>query len=168
MDSEVWADIDGFDDYAVSNHGRVMNKNTELIKTPTPNQQGIPSVLLMRDRIQHRRSVALLVAHHFVPPKQPHFDTPINIDGDRFNNHWQNIDWRPRWFAHQYHAQFKKPLPYGFKARVFCVQDGMQFENAYDAAAHYGALVKEIVLSTHTQQPVFPTWHVFGVLSNEQ
>jgi hypothetical protein len=164
--AELWMDIEEFPDYAVSNFGRVINRNTDHIKIQSPNQQGIPSVLLMRDRQQHRRSVALLVAQHFVPPKQPHFDTPINIDGDRFNNHWENIDWRPRWFAVQYHSQFRKPPPYGFKAAVFCVQDQRTFEDAFQAAAYYGVLIKEIILSTHTQQPVFPTWQVFGVLSN--
>jgi hypothetical protein len=63
--------------------------------------------------------------------------------------------------------QFRKPAPYGFNAGVFCVQDGLQFEHALDAAAHYGILVKEIVISTHTQAPVFPTWQVFGVVANE-
>lgn len=168
MDTELWIDIEEFPDYAVSNHGRVMNKNTDHIKTQTVNQQGIPSVQLIRDRQQFRRSVSLLVAEHFVPPRMPHFDTPINIDGDRFNNHWQNLDWRPRWFAGQYHSQFRKPPPYGFRARVFCVQDQLQFEDAFQAAAHYGVLVKEIVLSTHTQQPVFPSWQVFGVLTNDE
>ena len=144
-----------------------MNKNTELIKTPTPNQQGIPSVLLMHDRVQYRRSLPLLVAHHFVANRHPpHFDTPINIDGDRFNNYWENLDWRPRWFAAKYHAQFHKPIPYGFNAGVFCAQDGNSFSNILDAAAYYGVLVKEIVISTHTQAPVFPTWQVFGVLSS--
>lgn len=165
MDFETWADIEGFPGYAVSNHGRVMTKSTELIKTPTPNQQGIPSVLLMLDHVQHRRTVSRLVAEHFVPRRQPHFDTPINMDGDRNNNHWENLDWRPRWFAAKYHAQFKNPLPYGFNAGVFCVQDGKKFEDAYSAAAHYGVLIKEIIASAHTQQPVFPSWQVFGVLS---
>ncbi len=165
MRAEIWVDIEEFPDYAVSNLGRVMNKSTDHIKTQTPNQQGIPSVLLMQDRQQHRRSVARLVAQHFVPTRQPHFDTPINLDGDRFNNHWENLDWRPRWFAAKYHAQFKHPLPYGFKAAVFCVQDTKKFNNAYEAAACYGVLVKEIINSTHTQQPVFPTWQVFGVWS---
>ena len=143
-----------------------MTKATELIKTPSINQQGIPSVLLMKDRFQHRRSVPLLVAEHFLPPHtNPRFDTPINRDGDRTNNHWENLEWRPRWFAAKYHAQFRKPLPYGFKAKVFCVQDSKKYEDAYEAAAAYGVLVKEIIDSAHTQQPVFPTWQVFGVLT---
>jgi len=64
--------------------------------------------------------------------------------------------------------QFHRPIPYGFNAKVFCVQDGMQFANVLDAAAHYGVLAKEIIRSTHTQEPVMPTWQVFGVLTDDQ
>lgn len=166
MEKELWTEIEGFVDYAVSNFGRVMNLNTDLIKTPTPNQQGIPSVLLMHERVQYRRAVALLVAHHFVPMRQPHFNTPINLDGDRFNNHWQNLVWRPRWFATRYHSQFKRPPAYGFRGGVYVVEENLTFDDVRTCAQYYGLLEKEIIMSTHTQQPVFPTWHTFGAVAN--
>jgi NUMOD4 motif len=167
MDHESWVEIEEFPGYAVSNHGRVMNTHTELIKTPSSNQQGIPSVLFTKGGQQFRRALPLLVANYFVPRRASHFDTPINIDGDRNNNHWENLDWRPRWFAHNYHAQFHKPAPYGFKAPVYCVETGDNFADVFHAARAYGVLVKEIIISTHTQSPVFPTWQTFGVLTSE-
>lgn len=166
MDREKWIDVEDFPDYAVSNHGRVMNKHTDLIKIPTPNQQGIPSVLLVRERVQHRRAVPLLVAHHFVPKRRANFDSPINLDGDRFNNYWRNLEWRPRWFAMAYHHQFKEPVPFGFDAGVICLETNMQFENITDCAQEYGLLMKEIINSIHTQLPVFPTWQTFAVVPN--
>lgn len=165
-DKEKWMEIEEFPIYAVSNHGRVMNKNTDLIKTPTPNQQGIPSVLLVRDRQQFRRSVPLLVAQHFVPNRRPNFTTPINLDGDRFNNYWRNLEWRPQWFAMGYHHQFKAPVPFGFNARVECVESKQVFENITDCAKEYGLLMKDIIYSTQSQTPVFPTWQTFRVVPN--
>lgn len=161
-DPETWVEISEFPGYAVSNHGRIMNTRTELIKRPTKNQQGIPNVLLMLDGAQHRRSVALLVASNFLPPPtRVAFDTPINLDGNRENNQVSNLEWRPRWFALKYHAQFKDPVSFGFDHEIELIQTGEIFENVRDAAKQYGLLEKEVVLSTHNRSRVFPTWHEF-------
>ena len=166
MEKEKWVPIEDFPTYAVSNHGRVMNLDTDLVKKPSPNQQGIPSVLLMKDHRQYRRTVARLVAEHFIPNKRQNFDTPINLDGDRFNNYWRNIEWRPLWFAMAYHHQFKQPIPFGFNAGVMCVETNMAFDNITEAAQEYGLIIKEIIHSTQTQVPVFPTWQTFAVVQN--
>jgi hypothetical protein len=166
MDKEKWIDIEEFPGYAVSNHGRVMNTKTDLIKTPSANQQGIPSVLMMAAGLQARRSVPLLVAQYFVPNRRPNCDTPINLDGDRFNNHWKNLEWRPRWFAMAYHHQFREPVPFGFNAKVYCAENKMEFQDVVACAQEYGLLIKDIIHSTQTQIPVFPTWQTFGVVPN--
>ncbi len=168
MDREKWEVLEEFPDYVVSNHGRVMTRHTELIKTPTRNQQGIPSVLLMRDRIQYRRSVAVLVAHHFVPNNRHTFDTPINLDGDRMNNHYMNLMWRPRWFAVKYHAQFKQPQPFNFRGKIHVVEDDVQFDDLMSCAVYYGLLMREILMSAHTYTPVFPTWQTFVIIPYEE
>lgn len=165
MDREKWMQIEDFPLYVVSNHGRVMNSATELIKTPTPNQQGIPSVLLVKDHLQYRRALPLLVAKHFIPPhKNKLFIAPINLDGDRFNNYWRNLEWRPRWFAMGYHHQFHAPIPFGFDAKVMCIETNQVFDGIVECAQEYGLLMKEIINSIHTQTPVFPTWQTFKVV----
>jgi hypothetical protein len=163
-DKEKWVRIEEFPTYAVSNHGRVMNTTSDLIKVPSANQQGIPSVLLMKDRVQYRRVVSRLVAEHFIPNKKVHFNTPINLDGDRFNNYWKNLEWRPKWFAMAYHHQFQQPIPFGFSAGVYCVETNMAFDDVTEAAQEYGLLIKDIIHSTQSQTPVFPTWQTFGVV----
>lgn len=161
-DKESWADIDGFPGYLVSNHGRVMNYNYERIKVASPNQQGIPSVNLIKDAKQNRRSVAVLVAKAFLPPPpRSAFDTPINLDGDRSNNAVDNLAWRPRWFAVKYHAQFKMDPPFNYRGGVYCTTTDEWFDTLRDAAMKYGLLEKEIFLSAHNRTLVFPTWYEF-------
>lgn len=166
MSSEMerWTEVDGFPDYLISNFGRAMNRHTEAIKVPTPNQQGIPNILLIKERKQYRRALPLLVAHHFVPKRWPQFDTPINVDGDRFNNYWRNLQWRPLWFAQKYHRQFHQSVPFGFDAGVISLKDEMEFANVVDCAKEYGLLMKDIIHSCHTQTPVFPTWQTFAMV----
>lgn len=165
MDSELWEDLEEFPGYAVSTHGRVMNTSTEIVKTPSENQQGIVSVNLIRDHIQCRRSVAVLVATTFLPP--PHtrrFDTPIHLDGDRFNCHISNLAWRPLWFARRYHAQLKLPVRSEWHGVVQIIDTGEVFENIRDCSTKYGLLEQEIILSAHTNITVFPTMHRFRLV----
>lgn len=162
-ENEEWAIIDEFPDYAVSSLGQVMSRMTDLIKTQSLNQQGIPSVLLMRDRQQNRRAVAPLVANAFLdPPESDAFDTPINLNGNRLDNRATNLMWRPRWFAIAYHKDMLKPQirrnnAYGY----INTRDGRRFEEERDAAQFYGVRELEVYLSACNNEPVFPTWDIF-------
>lgn len=166
-DREVWKPIDEFPKYAVSDQGRVMTISSELIKTPTANQQGIASVNLQKDRIQHRRSVAILVLTHFagVHPNA-NFDTPINKDGDRFNNHIDNLAWRPRWFAVKYHQQFKSPWVYPAPVFIKHLGSGEQFTYWHDACTRYGLLERVLMVSTLNGTPCPPTYDRFELLES--
>lgn len=162
---EAWVDLDDFPGYAVSTHGRVMNKSTELIKIATENQQGIVSVNLVRDHIQCRRSVAVLVANTFLPDHMNHrFDTPIHLDGDRLNCAVSNLAWRPLWFARQYHTQLRSPVQEEWRGTIELMDTGEVFEDIRECSTKYGLLEKEIILSAHTQTPVFPTMHSFRLV----
>jgi hypothetical protein len=166
MLKEEWAPVPEFPAYLVSNHGRVINADTDRFKTPSANQQGIPSVNFIKDGLQFRRSVALLVAQVFLPPipNRPDFDCPINMDGDRFNNRVDNLAWRPRHFAVKYHRQFNEPTPFGFNAPVSVVGTGEVFETVRQAAKWFGLLEKEIIMSINNHVPVFPTWDRFELV----
>jgi len=162
---ERWVDIPGFPLYAVSDMGRVMNKHSDHIKIATLNQAGIPNVLLVADGEQHRRSVAVLVAHAFLDePPMLWNATPINLDGDRTNNAADNLEWRPRWFATRYHQQFRRGAAYGFTGGVQHIQTGEIFEDVRDAALKFGLLEDDIIISAHTNTPVFPSWDEFQLL----
>lgn len=158
---EQWRSIPDFPGYAISHFGNVLHENYDRIMTPMVNQQGVVYVGMYREGKQHRRGVALLVANAFLPPPEDpeRFDTPINLDGDRMNNHVKNLAWRPRWFAIQYHQQFKHPVAYGFKGTIIVHETDEIFEDIRELCSKYGLLEKEVIYAASNRTPVFPTWH---------
>src|SRR3954470_21438611 len=103
---EQWHEIEDFFGYSVSDHGRIRTDKFGRLLALSQTQWGLVQVGLMRDGVQCHRSVPLLVAKTFLPYVGGAFDTPINLDGNRWNNHVENLAWRPRWFAVKYNRQF--------------------------------------------------------------
>lgn len=162
---ERWIEIENFDDYSVSNYGRVRSNKSERILITYENQSGLVQVGLMRDGYQRHRSVPLLVAKAFIPQPSGPFDTPINLDGDRHNNHVSNLMWRPRWFAIKYNRQFK--YDDGFPSIESPIQDiksGQISANSVECAKRYGLLEKELIFSILNSGYVWPTYQQFRIV----
>jgi hypothetical protein len=162
--SEQWKTIENFPDYSVSNFGNVCSNKTGRILSTSPNQFGVVQVGLMLDGVQYHRSVPLLVAKAFLPIKPDPFDTPINLDGDRRNNHVNNLVWRPRWFAIKYNRQFRFPYPDRINRPIVDKKSGEISNSSIDCAAKYGLLEEEIVISIFTRTYVWPTYQEFRIL----
>jgi len=159
---EVWQEIYDFPGYAVSNLGRVKNLKTDRILALVRNQQGIAMAGLVRDRVQHRRSVSVLVANEFLEPhRRDDFDTPINIDGDRTNNAVTNLAWRPRWFAVKYHAQWRHPSTYKQETQWECIDTGEKFANSREVCRYFGLIEDTLWESSINNWTVFPTGYRF-------
>lgn len=159
---ERWKKIHEFPRYSVSDHGRIRNDVSGHIMTETENQYGVVCVGLMADGKQYHRSVPKLVAQAFVPHPRGPFDTPINLDGDRHNNHVNNIAWRPRWFAVLYNRQFRERYHNPINVPIIMVdQRGNEtfHENSLEAAKCYGLLEKEVVLAYLNSTVTWPTHH---------
>lgn len=159
---ERWEPIDDFPGYSVSSYGSVRNDHTGRTMALTVNQQGIVMVGLTRDKDQFKRSVTLLVARTFLDdPVNINFDTPINLDGDRLNNHVDNLMWRPRWFAIRYHQQFHDPSRQGFTVPIVNTADGIVYPDAMTAAVEFGLLANDLTRSIVNRTYVFPTYQQF-------
>lgn len=162
--TEVWKTIRDFPDYSVSNFGNVRTDKSGRILRMSPNQFGVMNVGLMKNGVQYHRSVPLLVAKAFLPIKPGPFDTPINLDGDRMNNHLENLVWRPRWFAVKYNRQFRFPSEMFIDRPIVDVKTGEVSVNSLDCAKRYGLLEEEIVLAVMNKSYVWPTYQEFRLL----
>jgi hypothetical protein len=162
---EVWKQVEDFENYSVSNFGRVRSNWSERILVSYANQSGLVQVGLMKNGKQYHRSVPLLVARFFIPQPSGPFDTPINLDGNRNNNHVDNLMWRPRWFAVKYNKQFKEEVPYENQINVPIedLKTGEITENSFECAKKYGLLENEIILAILNNTYVWPTYQRFRV-----
>lgn len=167
---EDWRVVQGFECYSVSSLGRVRsdiaykNGNTGRIITPSANQRGLAYVGLMKNGVQFKRSVALMVAHAFILTARSYtFTTPINLDGDRFNNRVENLQWRPLWFARKYFQQFEYPHA-RIPRPIMEVKSKEVYENSWDAALTHGLLDEEIFTATTDKTYVWPTYQKFVVV----
>lgn len=161
---EIWVQIEDFPGYSVSNHGRVRADKSGRILRLSLNQFGLLQVGMMRDGTQYHRSVPLLVAKAFIPQPSGRFNTPINLDGDRFNNRVDNLVWRPRWFAAKYNRQFREPYPNSILAPVVNLETGEISENSLECAKKYGLLEEDLVLSVLNRTYVWPLFQEFELL----
>lgn len=160
LNMEHWREIYSFPEYSVSSFGRVRNNHNGHLMTLLRNQQGVVHVGLTKNRIQHRRSVTLLVATAFLPsPPNESFDTPIHLDGDRSNNYAINLMWRPRWFAIKYFRQFQETWLRGgkYETPIEEVDSKEYFKSSWEAAIMYGLLVYDVYISTIHHTYVWPT-----------
>lgn len=152
--------IEDFPGYAVNPEGVVINFETEREMVLSPTENGDLTVGLMRDGVQHRRSVKGIVARTFVEGQTQRFDTPILLDGDKHNLNADNIVWRPRWFAWKYANQFSEPYP-DWYYRGPIMSGNMRYHAILEAAMIHGLLCNDIRMSIHNESPVFPTRQVF-------
>jgi NUMOD4 motif len=161
---EYWEPIELFPDYSVSNYGNVRSDKSGRFLALNDNQYGVLQVGLMRDGVQHHRSVTLLVAKAHLPSVGGPFDTPINLDGDRHNNRVENLLWRPRWFAIRYNQQFRWPYENPILSPILDLKTGEVSENSLECAKRYGLLEKDVVLSILNRTYTWPKYQEFGVL----
>lgn len=164
---EVWRAVGEFPGYSVSNKGRVRNDETGYILSLLVNQRGIVNVSMNKNRIQHKRSLTLLVAEAFVPlhPLES-FDTPINLDGDRRNNHASNLMWRPRWFATEYFKQFLNPVPH-LRQPLEDVRTGDIYKDSWEVATTWGLLDRDVYIRTLGRTYVWPTYQTFHIIDTD-
>lgn len=162
-----WVQVAEFPGYSVSDTGQVRNEETGYILKKLVNQGGVVHVGLTRDRVLYKRSLPILVANAFLEKPDPkrfsEFDTPINLDGNRFNNHVGNLMWRPRWFAVKYFRQFQQEEP-TISDPVQILETGISFESSWEAATTLGVLDREIGMSVSTRNYVWPIFQRFRVM----
>ena len=155
----AWRQIDEFPNYSVSPQGRVINNSTYRELRHSFVQYGTPTVGLNYKGIVYRRSVSLLVARAWLAePQRYDFTTPIHLDANRANCNVENLMWRPRWFAIQFHKERKNsPFP-KWKKDFVIIETQEVFRQPYDCAGVHGILEWDVYRSIYDKRPIFPQW----------
>lgn len=93
LDGEIWRPINGFENYQISNYGRI-RKGLKL-KTLTPNSDGYIKTSLTNNGEKRTFYVHRLVAEHFLSSWDPSL-TVNHIDENKANNHISNLQMMTR------------------------------------------------------------------------
>jgi hypothetical protein len=146
-----------FTNYSINQYGDILNIYDHKMAYMSI-QNGIPKVWLVKNGKQYCRSIPLLVAKTWLErSKWNHFDTPIQLDGDRTNCCVDNLMWRPRWFAIRYHQERKKCTPNCRRQWALeSPETGEVFRTYCECATRYGFLERDIKYRVNTPQPMFP------------
>ena len=93
-DTEIWKTVVGYQDYEVSNYGRIRSNKygkIRIIKTPK-NKYGYPRVNFCNDGKIHCKAVHRIVLETFIG-ECPSGMECSHLDGDMSNNKLSNLKW---------------------------------------------------------------------------
>ena len=159
---QIWAEIEEFPNYEISNWGLIYNKRRKSVMQSSLTTHGHVKISLVNWTGRYTRSVALLVAEAFVPSPDSLCDTVVILDGVLTNVMAENLVWRPQWYAWKYVRQFKviQPIHY-HNLQVDNVQTGASYPSIIDAARKEGLLFDDIWRSTYTGLRTYPNNYTF-------
>ncbi len=89
---EQWKTIDGYENYKVSNKGRVRNIKMKNILAGSVNSCGYVKIGLTKDKKLKLHQLHRLVAQAFVE-NPDHKELVRHMDGDNLNNDATNLYW---------------------------------------------------------------------------
>lgn len=134
---EVWVEIDGYPNYAVSNKGRIVNQETDMILRERPNENGYMRVALYQNGWRRDHYVHQLVAFAFFGDFRlgEHLEW---VNGDVSDNRPENLRTKKvkreliREAAHLRAAADEQYRPWGKRVRI--VETGEVFRTVRDCA----------------------------------
>lgn len=162
---ERWHELEEFPDYAVSDLGDVVNIKTGMPRRTSLNQQGIVKISLYQGRELITRSVAVMIAEAFCDGQTEFFNTPIHLDGDRENCRADNLMWRPRWFAVQYHRQFESEEFHKMNVHIEELTTGKEYFSAKEACMDLGLYYNDVYRSYVHSTQIPLTRHEFRMVT---
>jgi hypothetical protein len=171
---EELVQIVGFPMYSVSASGAIVNMNSGRNVATSLTKQGHVKVNLY-DPVQgkqYTRSVSLIVAHAFVYGHNDIFNTPQHLNGVIEDCSAENLVWRPRWYAYNYHRQWTHEYDNTFNryagiGPLLELTTDTMYQTLYDAIVNTGVLVVDLIRTLHLPDhpPVRPLHYRFENLT---
>lgn len=163
---EQWVEIPEFENYVVNQFGEIVNIQRGYSVSPRPNQYGHVRVGLTKYGRQCTKALAPIVAEAFVQRPEPHFNTPIHLDGDLWNCRADNLMWRPRAFAIMYHKQFRLDTFHtNYRVPLIEIESGLTYAGVKEACIANGLYWFDVVKSYVEETFVPITYQEFRVLN---
>jgi hypothetical protein len=139
---EIWHDIEGYENYQVSNMGRVKSLNynhtgkEKIMKAKK--DKGYFRVQLYKDGKPKFYSVHRLVATSFLP--NPNNLSQVNhIDEDKSNNIVDNLEWCSAKYNSNYGTRIQRIVEKNNK-QVLCVETGVVYTSTMQVEREIGFL----------------------------
>lgn len=160
LENELWASIDGFSSYEISNHGRVRHiDRLDTIKKISVNYLGMPVVVLFSGEgsVRYLRQINKLVATAFIDPVDPEWaDAPDriyvwHIDGDLLNCRANNLRWDTKTRVSEWNRMHRLGVPQFRTPMVKNNATNEIYGNAYECAKAEGFLESHIIWKIERQ-----------------
>ena len=153
-EEEIWLPIRDFEQYQVSNLGRVLRKDGTGPRKIALNHKGFPSVTLYAEDSTSRylRQVNKLVAEAHLPaPRFSDMTAVWHIDGDLLNCRADNLLWDTRARVLEWNEMHRRGRPSLVTPKVKNNRTGITYDNAYTCGMAESQLESSIVWRVERQ-----------------
>lgn len=134
---EIWVDVEGYPNYAVSNRGEVLSLNNDSVLSPRPNSDGYLRVALSREGEVRDFYIHQLVAQAFIGEFQLG-EQLIHVNGDNADNRPENLYPRKRIRTESALRRSLIPPERLRGKRVKIIETGQIFRTARECADYVG------------------------------
>lgn len=140
---EIWKEICGFENYMVSNRGRIFSKKNNRIIKPTPDQKGYLRISFYENGKGNTQKVHRLVAAAFIQ-NEMNYPQVNHIDEDKKNNCVDNLEWCDNSYNRYYGTAAERTAKANLNCEttsrpVRCVDTGEIFPSIREAKRRTGA-----------------------------
>ena len=129
---EIWKKIDGFENYSVSNMGRVRNDGSGRVLSLWNKYNGYKMVTLTRNYEKHIFQVHRLVAKAFIP-NPDNFPQVNHINEDKTDNRAENLEWCTAKYNTNYGTRTKRVRENQPHSKR-CIVDGVEYISVCEAS----------------------------------